>query len=59
MKQPVSPEQEQCKECNALHVEKAPCSQCGACLYKNAKQIPNQTYPLFKCTKCGKVNFWD
>ncbi|MHA2279996.1 MAG: hypothetical protein ACXAC5_03845 [Promethearchaeota archaeon] len=49
-----------CKECNKKHpIGEGKCSKCGCCLYKNAKQIPDDMYPLFKCKKCGQVNFWD
>lgn len=47
-----------CNECKDLHPELARC-ECGACLCKNSKQIPDDDYPLFKCTKCGRVHFWD
>lgn len=49
----------QCVECNREEVDKAVCEKCGACLYKNSKQIPNEHYPLFECLKCGQTNFWD
>jgi len=48
-----------CYECKEEHETIAFCSNCGACLYKNAKQIKDDKYPLFECTKCGCINFWD
>jgi hypothetical protein len=49
----------QCTECNKLHEKIAFCTKCKACLYENSKQVIDDMYPLFKCTKCGQVNFWD
>lgn len=48
-----------CDECNQKHEVIAFCTKCGACLYKHSKQIPDDKYPLFECTKCGQTNFWD
>ncbi len=47
-----------CKECNTLHEGVAFCD-CGACLYNHSTHIPDEMYPLFRCNKCKKVNFWD
>lgn len=47
-----------CEQCKEKHCEKSECD-CGACLYKYAKQIPDDMYPLFKCKKCGRTVFWD
>jgi len=49
----------QCAECKTVHCQPAGCSKCGACLYKNSKQVKDPTYPLFRCTVCQQVNFWD
>ena len=49
----------QCAECQKPHCEPARCSKCGACLYKNSTQVKDDTYPLFRCTLCNEVNFWD
>ena len=49
----------QCADCQTVHCEPARCSKCGACLHKHSKQIPDDMYPLFSCTLCGEVNFWD
>jgi len=48
-----------CAECKTVHCEPAGCSNCGACLYKNSTQVKDDTYPLFRCTVCQQVNFWD
>jgi len=48
-----------CSECKTDHEKIAFCEKCGACLYKNSRQVKDDLFPLFKCTKCGKVNFWD
>ena len=48
-----------CDECKEKHPEKNVCPQCGKCLYKNAKQIPDDMFPIFECTNCGKRVFWD
>lgn len=47
-----------CAECDEMHYGNSFC-ECKSCLYKNSKQIPDEMYPLFRCTKCKKVNFWD
>lgn len=47
-----------CQDCPKDQPEHL-CESCGACLYKTAKQIPDEMYPLFECRECGKVNFWD
>ena len=47
-----------CAECDEMHYDNSFC-ECKACLYKNSKQIPDEMYPFFRCTKCKKVNFWD
>lgn len=48
-----------CDECQETHEKIAFCEDCGACLYKNSKQIPNDIYPIFECLKCYARNFWD
>ena len=48
-----------CEECDKEHERIAFCTECGACLYLHSKQIFDDMYPLFKCTECGRVNFWD
>jgi len=48
-----------CKECNTFHYNISFCENCGTCLYKNSTQVDDEKYPLFKCTKCNKINFWD
>jgi hypothetical protein len=48
-----------CDQCEETHPEKKECPQCLACLYKYAKQIPDNKYPIFECTQCGKRVFWD
>jgi ribosomal protein L33 len=48
-----------CPECNKLHEKIAFCTGCGACLYTTSIQIKDEQFPFFKCTKCGKVSFWD
>lgn len=47
-----------CSECNEMHYDNSFC-ECKSCLYKNSKQIIDEMYPLFQCTKCAKINFWD
>lgn len=48
-----------CSECKEKHEIIAFCTQCGACLYKHSKSLNDTEYPLFECTECSKVNFWD
>jgi hypothetical protein len=48
-----------CLECLKTHETIAFCRVCGACLYFNSKQIPDNNYPLFECTRCDATNFWD
>ena len=48
-----------CDECKEEHSEKSDCWRCGACLYKNSKQIPDDEFPLFECLRCNSVTFWD
>jgi len=48
-----------CPECQADHAPVSFCEKCHSCLYKNSEQIPDEQFPLHKCTKCGHVNFWD
>ena len=55
---PAEPPAEVCKECGVVHPDPAIC-KCGACLYANAKQIPDDDFPLFQCTKCKEIVFWD
>lgn len=36
------------------------CEGCGLCLFEAGfAQVSDDMYPLFRCLKCGKVNFWD
>jgi hypothetical protein len=51
--------QQKCSECNDVHERIAFCRECNSCLYKHSKSLNNTQYPLFKCTICGTVNFWD
>lgn len=48
-----------CPLCKEEHEKIAFCTKCNACLYKNSTQVKDDVYPLFKCTKCGQINFWD
>jgi predicted protein tyrosine phosphatase len=48
-----------CPECQTAHAEPARCSKCAACLYKHSRQVADPQYPLFACTICEHVNFWD
>lgn len=52
-------EQKYCEECNEKHYVNSFCESCNACLYKNYTQVEDPIYPLVKCEKCNKVNFWD
>lgn len=51
-------EMDTCAECKVEHVENKVC-ECGACMYAYCKQIPDDMYPIFECTKCGQRHFWD
>ena len=49
-----------CTECDYKHNDSQSfCRECGACLYENSIQVKDNQYPLFRCTKCDTVNFWD
>ena len=49
-----------CEECNHNHYDTTSfCRLCNACLYKNSVQLIDDQYPLFRCTVCHTVNFWD
>ena len=47
-----------CPECQREHAEKKVCV-CGACMYKNTKQVPDPVYPIVECKRCGRIHFWD
>lgn len=48
-----------CPECHAIHMEGTPVCRCGACPYRNFKQVPDNTFPIFECKRCGTRHFWD
>jgi len=49
-----------CSQCGSVHSDpEISFCECGACLYKHSKQIPDSDLPLFKCLKCRKTVFWD
>lgn len=48
-----------CPECNKTHELIAFCEKCNSCLYENSKSLNDDVFPLVKCTKCNKINFWD
>lgn len=55
----VEPGWDYCAECEETHFQNSFCEECESCLYENSRQIPDERFPLFKCTVCEKVNFWD